>query len=107
MIGFHGAGSTPENILVQGNRLKHPNTLMVFPEGQINAGDGIWSWWEDGPGQEVFFDLLETPPLFDLKMRLGEGTGAVLAFSLIEAAVKIYTEMATFQSARISDRAET
>ncbi len=59
------------------------------------------------PGQEVFFDLLETPPLFDLKMRLGEGTGAVLAFSLIEAAVKIYTEMATFQSAGISDRAET
>ena len=48
LIGFHGASSTPENMLVQGNRLKIPNTLMVFPEGQINAGDGIWSWWEDG-----------------------------------------------------------
>ncbi len=59
------------------------------------------------PGQEVFFDLIELPPLFDLKMRLGEGTGAVLAFGLIEAAVKIYSEMATFQSAGISDRAET
>jgi nicotinate-nucleotide--dimethylbenzimidazole phosphoribosyltransferase len=58
------------------------------------------------PGQKVFFDLIEAPPLFDLKMRLGEGTGAVLAFSLIEAAVKIYSEMATFQSAGISDRAE-
>ena len=51
LIGFHGASSTPENMLVQGNRLKLPNTLMVFPEGQINAGDGIWSWWEDGPKQ--------------------------------------------------------
>lgn len=59
------------------------------------------------PGQEVFFKLIDTPPLFDLKMRLGEGTGAVLAFGLIEAAVKIYTEMATFQSAGISERAET
>jgi nicotinate-nucleotide--dimethylbenzimidazole phosphoribosyltransferase len=59
------------------------------------------------PGQKVFFDLIETPPLFDLKMRLGEGTGAVLAFGLIEAAVKVYSEMATFQSAGISDRAET
>ena len=59
------------------------------------------------PGQEVFFELIETPPLFDLKMRLGEGTGAVLAFGLIEAAVKIYSEMATFQSAGISKRAET
>ena len=56
------------------------------------------------PGQKVFFDLIETPPLFDLKMRLGEGTGAVLAFGLIEAAVKIYSEMATFQSAGITDR---
>ena len=59
------------------------------------------------PGQNVFFDLIQTPPLFDLQMRLGEGTGAVLAFGLIEAAVKIYSEMATFQSAGISDRAKT
>ena len=51
LIGFHGASSTPENMLVLGNRLKLSNTLMVFPEGQINAGDGIWSWWEDGPRQ--------------------------------------------------------
>lgn len=51
LIGFHGASSTPENMLVQGNRLKLQNTLMVFPEGPVNAGDGIWSWWEDGPRQ--------------------------------------------------------
>lgn len=51
LIGFHGASSTPENMLVQGNRLKLQNSLMVFPEGQVNAGDGIWSWWEDGPRQ--------------------------------------------------------
>ncbi len=55
------------------------------------------------PGHEVFFDLLQSPPLFDLKMRLGEGTGAVLAFNLIEAATKIYSEMATFQSAGVAD----
>ncbi len=52
LIGFHGASSTPENILVQGNRLKLQNTLMVFPEGPVNAGDDIWSWWEDGPQQK-------------------------------------------------------
>ena len=58
------------------------------------------------PGQEVFFDLLHMPPLFDLKMRLGEGTGAVMAFDLIESALKIYSEMATFQSANISGPAD-
>ncbi len=52
LIGFHGASSTPENMLVQGNRLKLQNTLLVFPEGPVNAGDGIWSWWEDGPRQK-------------------------------------------------------
>ena len=52
LIGFHGASSTPENMLIQGNRLKLQNTLMVYPEGPVNAGDGIWSWWEDGPWQK-------------------------------------------------------
>ncbi len=51
LVGFHGASSTPENMLVQGNHLKFQNALMVFPEGPVNAGDGIWSWWEDGPRQ--------------------------------------------------------
>jgi predicted esterase len=52
LIGFHGAGSTPENMLILGNRLKLRNAFMVFPEGKVNAGEGIWSWWEDGPKQK-------------------------------------------------------
>lgn len=51
LIGFHGAESTPENILVQGSRLKLNNTLLIFPEGPVDAGEGRWSWWKDGPGQ--------------------------------------------------------
>jgi nicotinate-nucleotide--dimethylbenzimidazole phosphoribosyltransferase len=37
-------------------------------------------------------------------MRLGEGTGAALAMTLIEAAVKIYNDMATFSSAGVSGK---
>ncbi|MBA4394129.1 MAG: nicotinate-nucleotide--dimethylbenzimidazole phosphoribosyltransferase, partial [Desulfobacca sp.] len=37
-------------------------------------------------------------------MRLGEGTGAALAMVLIEGAVKIYNQMATFASAGVSDK---
>jgi predicted esterase len=51
LIGFHGAGSTAENMLVQGNRLKLDNTILIFPEGPVDAGEGHWSWWKDGPGQ--------------------------------------------------------
>jgi len=41
LIGFHGAGSTAENMLVQGNRLKLDNTLLIFPEGPVDAGEGL------------------------------------------------------------------
>ena len=52
LIGFHGAESTAENMLVQGNQLKLKNTLLIFPEGPIDVGEGRWSWWKDGPGQQ-------------------------------------------------------
>ena len=52
LIGFHGAESTAENMLVQSNRLKLNNTILIFPEGPVDANEGRWSWWKDGPGQQ-------------------------------------------------------
>src|SRR5438445_3989665 len=43
-------------------------------------------------------------PLLDLDLRLGEGTGAVLALPLLEAAVRTLNEMATFDEAGVSER---
>lgn len=51
LVGFHGADSTPENILIHGNKLSLGNTVFLFPEGPVNAGKGLWSWWQDGPRQ--------------------------------------------------------
>lgn len=42
-------------------------------------------------------------PLLDLDLRLGEGTGAALAMSLVDASLRILAEMATFASAGVSD----
>jgi nicotinate-nucleotide--dimethylbenzimidazole phosphoribosyltransferase len=55
-------------------------------------------------GHRLMMDWLQLHPLLDLEMRLGEGTGAVLAASLVEAACKILTEMATFDQAGVSDK---
>ena len=70
-----------------------------------SAGDYIFSSHRSTePGHKIFFELLGYPPLFDLNMRLGEGTGALLAVNLIQSAIKIYKEMATFQSAGVSNK---
>lgn len=55
-------------------------------------------------GQQIAWRFLGQTPLLDLHMRLGEGTGAVLAMHLVEAAVRVYNEMATFDAAGVSDR---
>src|SRR5580700_6981458 len=47
-------------------------------------------------------DFLDARPLLNLEMRLGEGTGAALGIALLESAVNLYSEMATFQSAGVS-----
>ncbi len=49
---------------------------------------------------------LNLKPILELEMRLGEGTGAVLSFHIIEAALKILKEMATFESAGVSQQNE-
>jgi len=53
-------------------------------------------------GHRVVLERLGKRPLLDLDMRLGEGTGAVLAFHLIEAAARLLNEMATFEEAGVS-----
>ncbi|NPA94449.1 MAG: nicotinate-nucleotide--dimethylbenzimidazole phosphoribosyltransferase [Thermodesulfobacteria bacterium] len=53
-------------------------------------------------GHKVQMEYLGLRPILDLDMRLGEGTGAVLAMGLIEAGIKIYKEMATFDQAAVS-----
>jgi nicotinate-nucleotide--dimethylbenzimidazole phosphoribosyltransferase len=55
-------------------------------------------------GHRVILDRLQLKPLLDLDLRLGEGTGACLGMSLVFAAVKILTEMATFEEAGVSER---
>jgi nicotinate-nucleotide--dimethylbenzimidazole phosphoribosyltransferase len=58
------------------------------------------------PGHKIMLEYLGLQPFLDLKMRLGEGTGAVLAMFLVEAAANILNEMPTFAESGVSEKTE-
>ncbi len=71
---------------------------------------GASAWWIAGhrsvePGHARALSRLSLEPLLDLGLRLGEGTGALLAVPLLRAAADTLAGMATFDQANVSDRA--
>jgi nicotinate-nucleotide--dimethylbenzimidazole phosphoribosyltransferase len=70
---------------------------------------GARRWWIAGtrstePAQRLALRRLELEPVLDLGLRLGEGTGALLAAHVLEAARATLADMATFDSAGVSDK---
>jgi nicotinate-nucleotide--dimethylbenzimidazole phosphoribosyltransferase len=58
-------------------------------------------------GHRIILDHLGLKPLLNLGLRLGEGTGAALGISLVEASLKILDEMATFSEAGVSEKEDS
>jgi len=73
--------------------------FMIEPQirGYLFAGHE-----SEEPGHRILLEYLNLRPILSLNMRLGEGTGAVLAMSIIESAMALYNQMATFASAGVS-----
>lgn len=58
------------------------------------------------PGHSIALQALGKEPILSLQLRLGEGTGAALAFPIVDAATKMMSEMATFDQANVSKENE-
>ena len=66
-------------------------------------------WWLAGhrsvePAHTTVLERLRLTPVVDFQMRLGEGSGALVALPVLNAAAATLTEMATFSQAGVSDR---
>jgi nicotinate-nucleotide--dimethylbenzimidazole phosphoribosyltransferase len=75
--------------------------LAARPEARLHC---VFAHRSREPGHRRILDWLEVEPLIDLDLRLGEGTGALLALPLLRAACAMLNEMATFESAGVSGK---
>jgi nicotinate-nucleotide--dimethylbenzimidazole phosphoribosyltransferase len=80
--------------------------LLAAAQRQASVVDGcIAGHLSTEPGAAAALDHVGLVPVLDLGLRLGEGTGALLALHLVQAAALVLNEMATFDSAGVSEKA--
>ncbi|MEO0363671.1 MAG: nicotinate-nucleotide--dimethylbenzimidazole phosphoribosyltransferase, partial [Pseudomonadota bacterium] len=75
--------------------------LAARPEA---AGHVVYAHRGNEGGHAHMLSHLDAAPLLDLNLRLGEGSGALLALPLLTAAAAMLNEMATFESAGVSGK---
>lgn len=67
----------------------------------------IFAHRSDEHAHQALLNHLDAKPLLDIGLRLGEGTGAALVYPLVQAAVSFLNDMASFESAGVSEKAST
>ena len=73
--------------------------IRLYPAAQDYM---IFTHCGDESGHKKMLDIVDARPLLHLVLRLGEGTGALCAFPIIDSAVRMMNEMNNFQKARIT-----
>jgi nicotinate-nucleotide--dimethylbenzimidazole phosphoribosyltransferase len=96
-----GAASLKKPILIDGF-ISTAGALIAQAISPQSADYMIASHRSVEQGHAVALNHLQKRPLLDLDLRLGEGTGGALSMTMVEAAVRIMTEVATFEEAAVS-----
>ena len=96
-----GAASLHKPVVVDGF-ISTAGALIAHALAPASAGYMIAAHRSVEKGHRVALDILGKKALIDLDLRLGEGTGAALAMNFVDAAVRILTEVATFEEAMVS-----
>jgi nicotinate-nucleotide--dimethylbenzimidazole phosphoribosyltransferase len=91
-----GAAATKMAVLVDGY-ISTAGALIAMKLCPAVKDYLFFSHMSAEPGHRKFFETEELRPVLDLGLRLGEGTGAAIAMQILEDAVAIYNDMATFE----------
>ena len=73
--------------------------IRLYPASQDYM---IFTHCGDESGHKMMLDMVDAKPLLHLGLRLGEGTGALCAFPIVDSAVRMMNEMNNFQNAKIT-----
>jgi nicotinate-nucleotide--dimethylbenzimidazole phosphoribosyltransferase len=102
LVGFVLAGAAAGVPVVLDGLIAGSAALVVQAIERAALGYCFAGHRSAEPGHRIALQHLGLRPLVDLDLRLGEGTGAALAFPIIEAAGATLREMATFDSAGVA-----
>ncbi len=104
MVGAYLKAATLNMVIVVDGFIATAALLLAT---QINAAiihHCIFAHTSGEQGHQKMLQHLQVQPLLQLGMRLGEGTGAALAMPLIQSAINFLNEMASFESAGVSNK---
>jgi nicotinate-nucleotide--dimethylbenzimidazole phosphoribosyltransferase len=97
-------GAAAERLVVLLDGFITAAAALVAARLQSNAVDAmVAAHLSPEPGHRLVLDALGLEPLLDLGLRLGEGSGAALALPILDASLALLAEMATFESAGVTD----
>ncbi len=102
MVGMILEAARHQLVIVVDGFISTAAAALAVAISPASLGYMIAGHQSEEPGHRILLEHLHLYPLLTLDMRLGEGTGAVLAMPLIEAAMALYTNMATFAAAGVS-----